>query len=235
MTAATRVIAMLPSLFLAACILPPKVSPVDRPVDDRINSGLSQTPAPAQDAWWLAYQDPQLSQLLVAALADNPTLAQALARLHQAQAVVDATRAQLWPSISYDAATTRERISAKDAIPSQYDGVDAWRSHEQLNFSWELDFWGRQASLVREARSEVNATGLDAAAARLAIISAVVRTYIDLERAYDLADVARRAEQQRQKILEITQHRYAAGLDTSVELRQASGAVPEARIERLGD
>ena len=92
MTVASRAFALLPSLLLAACITPPKVSPIERPVDRRIDLGLSQAPAPVQDAWWNAYQDPQLSQLLNAALADNPTLAQVLARLHQAQAVVDATR-----------------------------------------------------------------------------------------------------------------------------------------------
>ena len=235
MTVASRAFALLPSLLLAACITPPKVSPIERPVDRRINLGLSQAPAPVQDAWWNAYQDPQLSQLLNAALADNPTLAQVLARLHQAQAVVDATRGQLWPYISYDAAVTRERISGKDAIPTPYQGADVWRSHQGLNFSWELDFWGRQSSLVRQARSEANATALDGAAARLAIVSAVVRTYIDLERSYELVDVARREEEQRQQILDITRRRFRAGLDTNVELKQAAGAVPQARVERLAD
>ncbi len=235
MTVASRAFALLPSLLLAACITPPKVSPIERPVDRRIDLGLSQAPAPVQDAWWNAYQDPQLSQLLNAALADNPTLAQVLARLHQAQAVVDATRGQLWPYISYDAAVTRERISGKDAIPTPYQGADVWRSHQGLNFSWELDFWGRQSSLVRQARSEANATALDGAAARLAIVSAVVRTYIDLERSYELVDVARREEEQRQQILDITRRRFRAGLDTNVELKQAAGAVPQARVERLAD
>ena len=57
--------------------------------------------------------------------------------------------------------------------------------HEKLNFSWQLDFWGRQASLVKQARSEASAAALDAAAARQAIVSAVVSTYIDLEH-YDI-------------------------------------------------
>ena len=98
-----------------------------------------------------------------------------------------------------------------------------------------MDFWGRQSSLVRQARSEANATALDGAAARLAIVSAVVRTYIDLERSYELVDVARREEEQRQQILDITRRRFRAGLDTNVELKQAAGAVPQARVERLAD
>jgi len=232
--AASRAFPILLTLLLAACITPPKVSLVEKPLD-RAALGLGTTPAPVQDTWWTAYQDPQLDRLVDAALAENPTLGEALARLHQAQAVVDATWAQLWPYLSYDAAVSRERISGIAAIPSQYQGAEVWQSQEGLNFSWELDFWGRQSALLRQARGEASAVALDESAARLAIVSAVVRTYIDLERCYELADVARSEEQQRQQILDITRRRLRAGLDTNVELKQAASAVPEARVERLAD
>ena len=230
--AASRALAPLLGSLLAACITPPQVSPVQKPVDTRTDLGLGAAPAPAQDAWWTAYQDAQLDRLLEAAVADNPTLGQAQARLRQAQAAVDATRAELWPYISYDFAETRQRFSGTDVIPPPYAGTYQWEGRQGLNFSWELDFWGRQSSLVREARGSANAADLDAAAARLAIVSAVVRTYIDLKRSYELVDVARHEEQQRQEILDITRHRFQAGLDTNVELRQAAGAVPQARVER---
>jgi NodT family efflux transporter outer membrane factor (OMF) lipoprotein len=233
MKIASRAVTFLLGSLIAGCITAPNVRPLEKPVDTRADLGLGTVSAPVQDIWWTAYQDPQLDQLLGAALADNPTLAQTLARLRQSQAVVYATRAALWPYVSYDANEVRERISSHDTIPSQYDGAEIWKGREGLNFSWDLDFWGRQAALVRQARTEAGAIALDAAAARLAIISAVVRTYIDLERSYELVDVWRREEQQRQQILEITRHRYTAGLDTSVELRQAAGAVPQARVERI--
>jgi NodT family efflux transporter outer membrane factor (OMF) lipoprotein len=232
---ASRAFPLLLSLLLAGCITPPKISPVEKPVDHRIDLGLGSMPAPVQKDWWTAYQDPQLDRLIDAALTDNPTLRQALARLQQAQAVVDGARADLWPYVSYDASVNREQISGKAAIPPQYQGASVWLSQELVNFSWTLDFWGRQASLVRQVRNQADAVALDEAAARLAIVSAVVRTYIDLERSYELADVARREEQQREQILEITRHRFGAGLDTNVELRQAAGAVPQARVERLAD
>lgn len=235
MRAACRALAPVLGALLAGCVTHPNVSPVQRPVDSHGDLGLGPAPAPVQDAWWNEYQDSQLDRLLEAALADNPTLAQTLARLRKSQALVDATQAALWPHTSYEAAVNRERLSGKDVIPPPHAGTTVWRGSQGLNFSWELDFWGRQSSLVRQARSEANATALDGEAARLAIVSAVVRTYIDLKRSYELVDIARREEQQRQEILDITRHRFNAGLDTSVELRQAEGAVPEARIERIGE
>ncbi len=231
----TGTVALLFGLLLAACVTPPKVSPVEKPVDQRVDLGLGSLAAPLQTAWWTAYQDPQLDRLIDAALAGNPTLGRALARLHLAQAEVDATAAELWPYVSYDASVERQKISGKDAVPPQYAGASTWRSAERLNFSWALDFWGRQASLVRQARNQADAAAFDEAAARLAIVSAVARTYIDLARSYELRDVARHEEQQRRQILDITRRRLRAGLDTSVELREAASAVPEARVERLAD
>jgi len=222
-------------LLVAACMTPPKVSPVEKPVDHRVDLGLVAAVQPSRDAWWRAYQDRQLDRLVEQALAGNPTLAEAVARLRRAQAVADATSAQRWPSISYGASAQREKISGKAAVPGQYQGASAWLSSELVNFSWALDFWGRQASLLRQARSGADAVALDAAAARLAIVVALVRTYIDLERSYELADVARREEQQRQQILDITRRRVLAGLDTNVELKQAAGAVPQARVESSAD
>lgn len=234
-TVGSRAFALLLGLLLAACMTPPKVSPVAKPVDHRVDLGLVAAAQPPRNAWWRAYQDRQLDRLVDEALAGNPTLAQAVARLRRAQAVADATSAQQWPSISYDASTQRERISGKAAVPPQYQGASAWLSDERVSFSWALDFWGRQASLLRQARSGADAVALDAAAARLAIVDALVRTYIDLEHSYELADVARSAERQRRQILDITRRRVRAGLDTSVELQQAAGAVPQARVERSAD
>ena len=232
---AVRALAMLACLLAAACITPPRVSPVAKPVDQRLDLGLGSVRAPLQSAWWKAYRDPQLNRLIKAALADNPTLGEALARLRRAQALVEVTSAQLWPYLSYDGSAQRERISGKAPIPQQYQGASVWLSNELVNFNWTLDFWGRQASLVRQARRGAAAVALGAAAARLAIVGALVRTYIDLERSYELADVARREERQRAQILDITRRRLRAGLDTRVELKQAAGAVPEARVERLAD
>jgi NodT family efflux transporter outer membrane factor (OMF) lipoprotein len=233
MRRASRAAGLVLGSLLSACISLPHVSPFAKAVDDPAELGLKGPSSQAQDTWWVEYQDSQLDRLVNEALAENPTLEQALARLRLAQAAVDAARAGLWPNLAYDANLSRERFSGKDVIPPPYSGSKVWRGSEELSFSWELDFWGRQSSLLRQARSEADATALDAAAARLAIIGAVVRTYFELERSYELVEVAEREERQRQDILDITRHRFEAGLDTSVELRQAAGAVPEARVERL--
>jgi len=219
-------------LLLGGCISSHYAPPKERALENPADLGLSAAPASVADAeWWAAYQDPQLDRLMRGALADNPTLVQSLARLRAAQAEAAAVQADSWPQITYDAAESRERFSAHDPIPAPYGGSDQWDGRQGFNLSWDLDFWGHQAALVAQANIRSNAAALDSAGAKLSIAGAVVRSYLELDRAYALADVAQRAEQQRLQILAITQRRVKAGLDTRVELRQAEGAVADARVD----
>jgi NodT family efflux transporter outer membrane factor (OMF) lipoprotein len=227
-----RTMPIVMGLLLGGCIsshyAPPKEHALETPAD----LGLSPEPAPVADAdWWTVYQDPQLDRILRGALAGNPTLAQSLARVRGAQAEAAAVHADSLPLITYDGVESRERLSGHDPIPAPYPGTDEWQGRQGFNLSWDLDFWGRQAALVRQARSQSDAAALDSAAARLSITGAVVRSYLELDRTYALADVAQRAEEQRLEILSITQRRFKVGLDTRVELRQAEGAVADARVD----
>jgi len=227
-------VAIVLSFALCSCITAPKLDPQQQTIrSDRL--GLSPQPsAPLSvQAWWTTFNDPQLDRLMEQALTDNPTLAQAMARVREAQALTDLTRAGLAPSLSFNAQETRQRFSAHDVVPPPYAGTNRWQGREGLDLSWDLDFWGRQSSLLEQARSRAAAAVLDLAGARLALSGAVARAYIDLYRNHALADVAQRTEAQRQRILEITRRRVQAGLDTNVELREASAAVPEAHVALL--
>jgi NodT family efflux transporter outer membrane factor (OMF) lipoprotein len=229
-----RVTAVVVTLALSGCITPPKIDP-EQPTIPNDRLGLTRqlsAPTPAPD-WWSAFNDRELDHLMQQALTENPSLKQAMARLREAQSFTDLTRAGLAPSVALDAKETRQRFSGHDVIPKPYAGTVQWEGHEGLDLSWDIDFWGRQASLVKQARSQAAAAALDVASARLALSAAVAQAYIDLYRDNALADVAERTEAQRQRILEITRERLQSGLDTEVELRQASGAVPEAHVELL--
>jgi outer membrane protein TolC len=219
-----RLIVIALTLGLQGCITAPKLDQQQQIIANE-HLGLAaqvSTPIPVQ-AWWSAFNDPQLDQLMREALADNPSLAQAMAQVREAQSLAEVTQAGLAPSLSFNAQETRQRFSAHDVIPPPYAGTKRWEGHEGLNLSWDIDFWGRQDALLKQARSRTTAAALDVASARLALSGAVAQAYIDLYRNNALADVARRTEAQRERILEITRRRVLSGLDTNVELREASG------------
>jgi len=217
--------------LLSACVLAPKDAPQVASIDTTALGLSTAQTAPISDGWWQAYQDPQLDRLVEQTLAHNPTLAQALARVREAQALADGAHAGLLPSLSYDAKETRQRFSSDDIIPPPFNGGVYWEGQQGLNLSWDIDFWGRQAALLRQSRSQTTAAGLDVAGARLALAGAVAQAYVELYRQYALAELAHRTEEQRLQILDITHSRVKAGLDTNVELREAEGAVPQAHVD----
>lgn len=223
--------ALLMSLSLAGCITAPTVTTTTAVDGAGLGLATAVSAPVADSAWWRSYQDPQLDRLVQQAIAANPTLVQALARVKQAQGITDVTASGLSPEVSFDAAESRQRFSDHDLAPPPVAGNVYWHGDMGLDLSWDLDFWGRQASLVKQGKDQTAAARLDAAAATLAITGAVLRTYIDLDRHYALADIAGRSVEQRNEILAITRKRVEAGLDTRIELREAEGAVPQAQVE----
>lgn len=221
------------AVALAGCVTPPKTEPKLQPVADAtLGLGTAVTPK-VDERWWQQYGDAQLDQLVSAALEHNPTLQETLARVRAAQSQVQLATAQRKPGYTLEGAETRSRLPEQYLIPPPFGGGTYWSGQLLANLSWDLDFWGRQAALIDQAKASAQAAELDGEAARLATTVALSQTYLDLNRAIALADIAQQSLVQRQRILEITRKRIGAGLDTNVELREAEAAVPEAELARL--
>lgn len=227
-----RLLAFAAALLLTGCVLPPKTSPQLEMIQSA--PGLGATNAPEVDAlWWHQYGDAQFDRLAAAALEHNPNLQEALARINLAQAQVQAVGGTRQPNTVLSGDVTRQRYPENYIYPPPLAGNTYWSGDLSLRLSWDLDLWGRQRALIENARATTDATRLDAAAARLAITASLAQAYLDLDRAYALADIAAQSEAQRRQILDITRKRIAAGLDTNVELREAEAAVPLAELGRL--
>ncbi len=172
------------------------------------------------DTWWHAFGDPQLDQLIDEGLAGAPTLAIAEARLHAAQALVLQANGARKPSTALNEQTTRERLSANDLYPPPYGGSYFTDSRLALDFSYDLDFWGRNRQALASARANAQAAEADRAAARLALTVAIARAYIQLDLQYALHDVALSNLQQESTLLDLTRERARAGLETTARVGQ---------------
>lgn len=221
------------ALFLPGCVQPPRDEPVVKMVDARA-LGLSGTPLQGlDDGWWKVFGDAQLDTLIGDALADNPSLADALARIHGAQARAQAAGAATRPGVTLDGQEVLQRFSENSYIPPPYGGSDYWFGQVGANLDWDLDFWGRQAKLIHQASLQTRAAALDHASAQLALSGALAQAYLDLYRAYALADIAVQAEQQREILLKLAQGRLYAGLDTELALSNVEALLPQSRVARL--
>jgi NodT family efflux transporter outer membrane factor (OMF) lipoprotein len=227
-----KILLLLSSVLFAGCVLPPKETPHPRQLaNDRV--GLTGVAAePAAEGWWDSFQDPQLDRLIRLGLEDSPTLTQAQARVGEALAQAQVAQAGLLPHANLDASALYQRAPENYVIPPPLAGHTFWMSQAGASLGWDLDFWGRQADAVHRAQDLTQSARLDVDNARLMLAGAITQSYIELYREHALVDIAERSEAQRQNIVNITRHRVAAGLDTQLELRQAEGQLPQARVAR---
>src|SRR5947207_1289201 len=177
------------------------------------------------DQWWRGYGDAQLDALIAEALAGSPSLEIAAARLRSAQAQAIAAGAERVPAAALDAETTRQRYPEHGLFPPPFAGSYSTDARVALDFSFDLDFWGRNRALLAAARSGVQAADADRAAARLALAVGVARAYIQLDLWYALLDVANDNLKQQTAILELTQQRVSAGLENTARVRQSEGSL----------
>jgi NodT family efflux transporter outer membrane factor (OMF) lipoprotein len=227
-----RLSAFAVTALLAGCVLPPKETAHPEPYGES-RVGLSGAPvAPAADGWWDSFQDPQLGELIRLGLQDNPTLAQAEARVSGALAQIQSAHAGLLPTANLHASALYQRAPESYVVPPPLAGHSFWVSQAGASLGWDLDVWGRQTDTVHRASDLAQAATLDEQNARLMLAGAITQAYVELYREDALADIARRSEVQRRDIVDITRRRVKAGLDTQLEIREAEGQLPQARVAR---
>ncbi|MYN03328.1 efflux transporter outer membrane subunit [Pseudoduganella sp. DS3] len=179
--------------------------------------------------WWQRYGDAQLDQLVAEALAGSPNLRIAQARVRQAQAAEGLAEAAGAPQLGAAARSTRQLYSANSSVPKPLAGSWQWSNEATLNFSYELDFWGKHEAALAAAVGRRNAAEVDAQASRLMLEIGVTQAYLRLSQAHAQLELAQSVLKQREHVLQLTRQRVAAQLDSSVDLKQAELAIPVAR------
>ena len=238
-TALTAVLALVSSvmLTLAGCASSGGIASIAK-ITDPITIGIGDTAAPTLAAdWWMGFGDAQLSALIDRALAGSPSLRLAQTRIERAQATAAVVQANEGLQVNASADATRERFSGTSIYPPPLGGSVRTLVNANVGASWEFDFFGRNRAALAAALGSGRAAQAEAQASRQLLASNVARSYMQLGRLFAQRDVAVRALAQRSEMLSLIRQRVQAGLDTTVELRQGEGALPEGRqlIEQLDE
>lgn len=229
------VMATLAALLAAGCALPgpahtplPLTAPaaLGLPATDTIDDAL-----PPPQRWWTVLGDPQLDALVERALQGSPGLDVTRARQARALALVETSRSAsgLHGSLGLDA--TRQRYSANGLVPPPIAGSTRTSANLQTSLDWSPDFFGRNAAALAASIGQARAAQAESAAAAQTLALQVSRAYVALARLLAQRSVAERLLAQRQSLLQLTQERTTAGLDSQVELTQAQAALPDARTQ----
>jgi NodT family efflux transporter outer membrane factor (OMF) lipoprotein len=194
------------------------------------NHDTPVAPAPSAD-WWRAMGSAELDALVDKALAGNPSLGQAQARLARATALAAGADAQAGVQVNGTLDATRQRYSANSVYPAPLGGSTRNIASAQIGAAWEFDFFGRNRAAIAAAVGAQHAAEAELQATRVVLASQVVRAYVQVGRLTALRDVALRSLQQREQQRRLIDQRVQAGLDTAVEARQGEAALPEARLQ----
>jgi NodT family efflux transporter outer membrane factor (OMF) lipoprotein len=200
--------------------------------------GLGDKPAPALAAdWWRELGDAPLTALVERALAGSPNLRLAQTRVERAQAAASSLQANEGLQVNGGADWTREHFSANSIYPAPLGGSVRTLANAQVGASWEFDFFGRNRAALNAALGSSRAAQAEVQAARNVLANQVARNYVQLGRLFEQRAIAERALKQRDEMLALVRQRVQSGLDTTVELRQGEGALPETRqqIEQLDE
>jgi NodT family efflux transporter outer membrane factor (OMF) lipoprotein len=202
---------------------------------DTLEVGKTITKANAiawpNESWWKVYRDPQLDALITKTIADSPTLLVAKTRVEQSQEFTDSMHAETLPNISADMTATRERFTAQQFIPPPWAGNVDWDNKAQITLAYDLDLWGRQESIWRASVDETRAIEAEVQMVKLELVTAIVRSYIQMALEYSLRDIAVEHMRQIEQRVAIARRSLKAGIGTEMEVGEVETPLPLARLQ----
>jgi NodT family efflux transporter outer membrane factor (OMF) lipoprotein len=224
---------------LGACTLAPVYQEPPLPLPTAFREAGDWVPAaPADDAprgpWWTIFNDPVLDQLASAVQVSNQNVAAASAAYAQARALVAGQRASLFPVVSLDGGADRSGSSSSNTS-SLASGARVRNTYQaSLGASWEPDLWGRLRGGVESATASAAASQADLASATLSAQGELVANYLNLRETDVQSELLQATIAGYQRVRQITQNRYDAGVIPKTDLLQAETQLASAQADQVG-
>jgi len=229
-----RMACALTALGLAGCMVGPNYErapqplPANYPDQPALAAGASSDTTLRPD-WWMLYGDATLDRLVATALNDNVDVAQAVARIEEADAQLREVNAALFPEIDLGAVAARSRSSGAVTTPVPIRLTNDFRL--ALSTSFEIDFWGRLRRLVESARAQALATHYAKDVVTLSLAGLTTQAYFSLRSLDAQIAATRETLKTRDDYYGIVQRRSAAGLASDLDVNQALGVRAEASAQ----
>jgi multidrug efflux system outer membrane protein len=179
-----------------------------------------QASTPLPNPWWTLFDDAELNGLMEEALAHNPDVAIAAARVMQARAALGMANADRWPAIDAEGYATR----SKDSLyVNSVLGISRYRTIYTVQgaASFELDLWGKYLRASQSARAQLLNTEYGREATKLSLTGDVARSYFGLIAAAQQLARGRDTLNTRVESLRIEKLRFDAGESDEFTFKRA--------------
>jgi len=238
---APRLVVLGLAAGLAACAAGPAYRPPKPEMPPQFASQVAATaPTPDLAAWWRALNDEELNSLVDRAVKSNLDLEIALDRLQQARTYEAVVVGHALPEVDASAGAGRGTGSdltkgrAAQGLRSADTGTGLQHINTIAGFDavWELDLFGKFRREFEAARAETQAARAARYDVLIAVVSNVVRAYVDLRGLQVRASILHKASDVMRESLRIVNIRYERGITNELDVALATRelATLEARL-----
>lgn len=224
-----RPAAILPLALLTACSLQPTYRrpapavPATWPAGDALSQPGDSDAALPSLSYRDVFRDPNLQAIIDQALANNQDLRLAVANISAARARYNVSVAGLFPTVNAGADLSTGG-NADGGTGTSY-GADIGAT------AFELDLFGRLRSTSSSNFADYMGTTAAARAARLSLVGAVARAYLQYAADKSLLAIATETIANAGRNVELTRARLEGGVAPRTDLRQAETILAQARAD----
>ena len=227
------------AMSMAACNTIPKADmrPVlaepNIPIEQTYGAFDKETVSSADQAsiagqrWQNFYSDERLKGLIALGLENNKDFESARLAIEKARAQYQITDLNDLPAINGNGGYTRQAQNRTDKNPNSSYNVNLGLAN------YELDFWGKIASLKDQALQNFLATTAAKDSTQISLISNIAQSYANLSYSLAQLKLAEATVESRDKSLFIADKRFEAGIDPKLPSLQASASLENAKLAVL--
>jgi len=209
---------------LGGCSLAPKYQRPAAPVADSYPTlgapvGDAAAGVPAADlAWQEFFRDARLQRLISLALENNRDIRVAALNVERIRALYNIQRTALIPSLDATGDASRRRTPGDLSFSGQPMISESYSVGLEMP-SYEIDFFGRIASLRDQVLQQYLATGEARTSVQISLISAVARQYLFILASEEQLTVTRRTLEATERSYELNKQTFDAGVNSELDLR----------------
>jgi NodT family efflux transporter outer membrane factor (OMF) lipoprotein len=229
---------ILAALPFTGCAVGPKYKTPAVPVPPAYKEAENWKAAQPNDQnlggnWWEIFRDLQLNSLEQQIKVSNQNLKAAVAQYQQARAALRYVRADYYPSVTAGPSAARQMYSNSRPPQSTFDGVTFNDFVLPVNFSYQVNAWGRVSRNVESYREQAQASAADLAVVNLSMHAALAVDYF-AARSLDAEEkLLQDTVAQYQQAFQLNEDRYQGGLASEVEVEQARTILETTRAQMV--
>ena len=242
-------VSVVNAIVVAGCtvgpgFVPPKVQTPANWTQEALSQkkgSIAVAAEPANDAWWQAFKDPELSSLMSRAAGANLDLKEAALRIAEARLQEKITAAGELPTLGANASYSSTRFSTKTAqgslfgafgsskgppgftIPSFPNPYDQFQTG--FDASWEPDLFGGLKRSEEAGAAETQAAVEQRNAALVSLEGEIARAYMDLRGAQQKLAITNENIETERETLTLARQRQSANIGTELDVDNAAAQV----------